>query len=225
MLDMSQTIAVKSDQLNADDLIGKSVTITITKVTGGDSSEQPVNVYYEGDNGKPFKPCKTIRRVMVLAWGKEAAKYAGRSMTLYRDPTVKFGGMEVGGIRVSHMSHIDGKLVLALMASKGKKKAYEVLPLTAEVHQHPAADQADRGVSMTDEYIQSLKDAIDNEELTELRTKGAKFVAKIQKQRPDLYARIIEADPLSAIQPATPSEEPASTSSGEQAAPGQGGEA
>lgn len=209
MLDMSQTIAVKSDQLNADDLIGKTLTITITKVTGGDSAEQPVNVYYEGDGGKPFKPCKTIRRVMVLAWGKDASQYAGRSMTLYRDPSVKFGGMEVGGIRVSHMSHIDGKLILALMASKGKKKPYEVLPLKAEVRQHPAnertqTEQADvekRTDAWADKYIDALKNAMTDDELAGIRKRQSEKLAWVRDNYPAIYARVVEADPRSAIEP------------------------
>ena len=34
MVDMAQFTEAKSDQLNADDLIGVSKTITVTKVTG-----------------------------------------------------------------------------------------------------------------------------------------------------------------------------------------------
>lgn len=128
-VDMSAFIAARSDQLNADDLRGGPRTITITKVTGTGSSDQPVAVYYEGDEGKPFKPCKTVRRLMVAAWGPEAAKYAGRSMTLYCDPKVSFGGMEVGGIRVSHMSHLDQKKTLALLVTKGRKAPFTILPL------------------------------------------------------------------------------------------------
>jgi hypothetical protein len=64
-------------------------------------------------------PCKTVRRIMVGAWGKDTEQYVGRSMTLYRDPTVSFGGMVVGGIRVSHMSHIDSEKTLALQVTRG----------------------------------------------------------------------------------------------------------
>lgn len=201
MLDMSQTIAVKSDQLNADDLIGRSMTITITKVVGNDSAEQPVSVYFEGDGGKPFKPCKTVRRLMVAAWGKEAAKYVGRSMTLYRDASVKFGGMEVGGIRVSHMSHIDGKLVVALMASKGKKRPIEVMPLKAEVHRHPASQQADEPTleQRADAYIGALKRCATVEQLAKQREKARGLVTQLHAEAPDLYARVIEADPASEL--------------------------
>ena len=67
VIDMSRFIEAKSDQLNADDLIGAPRTITITRVTGNDG-DQPVSIFYEGDGGKPFKPCKTIRRVMMGVW-------------------------------------------------------------------------------------------------------------------------------------------------------------
>jgi hypothetical protein len=100
IVDMSRFIEAKSDQLNADDLIGASKTITVTRVTGNDG-DQPVSIFYEGDNGKPFKPCKTIRRVLMGVWGKYANEYVGKSMTLYRDDKVTFGGLATGGIRIS----------------------------------------------------------------------------------------------------------------------------
>lgn len=129
-MDMSQFIIAKSDQLNSDDLVGGPITVTITGVKGSDAPDQPVAVSYDGDAGKPYKPCKSMRRVMVGVWGKDAAKYVGRSMTLYRDPDVQFGGMKVGGIRISHMSHIDAKKSMALTSTRGKKGLYTVQPLT-----------------------------------------------------------------------------------------------
>ena len=130
MTDLSMTIAPKSDQINADDLIGGPRTITITRVTGNEGSpEQPVNIFFEGDNGKPYRPCKSMRRVMVAVWGADGASYTGRSMTLYRDPSVQFGGMQVGGIRISHMSHIDRPQTMALTATRANRKPYTVKPL------------------------------------------------------------------------------------------------
>lgn len=131
-MDMSKTIAPKSDQMNADDLIGGPKTITITGVRGNESADQPVSVYYEGDNGKPFKPCKSMRRVMVKLWGKDATQYAGKSMTLYCDPNVTFGGMKVGGIRISHMSGIDGRQEMLLTATRARKANYVVEPLKVQ---------------------------------------------------------------------------------------------
>jgi hypothetical protein len=116
MQDMTQVITPKSDQINADDLIGGPKTITIREVQIKGGQEQPVSVYFEGSE-KAFRPCKSMSRVMVAAWGPDAKQYTGRSMTLYRDPDVKWGGMAVGGIRISHMTHLDNALTLALTAT------------------------------------------------------------------------------------------------------------
>jgi hypothetical protein len=134
-MDMSATVVPKSDQMNADDLISGPMTVTITKVSGTGNADQPVAVYFEGDNNKPFKPCKSMRRVMITAWGPDAAQYPGRAMTLYRDPKVAFGGMEVGGIRISHMSHIERDLSMALTVTKAKRATY----LVKVLKQAPAA--------------------------------------------------------------------------------------
>jgi len=135
--DMRQAIIPKSDQLNADDLIAGEMTITITGVTVKGGQEQPVSISFAGDNGKPYKACKSMCRVMVAAWGPDSSKYVGRSMTLYRDPKVKWGGMEVGGIRISHMSDIDGSQTMALTMTRGSKKAYTVKPLTVAKNAAP----------------------------------------------------------------------------------------
>lgn len=151
-IDMGSTIAPKSDQLNVDDLIAGPRTVTITRVTGNQGSlEQPVNVFFEGDNGKPYRPCKSMRRVMVAAWGVNAADYAGRSMTLYCDPNVTFGGMKVGGIRISHMSHIERDMQMALTASRAKRANYTVKRLTQPTKPaaEPAADWEGDGSGIT----------------------------------------------------------------------------
>ncbi|MFN9114873.1 MAG: hypothetical protein ACK5XN_32840, partial [Bacteroidota bacterium] len=95
MTDMSQTIAPKSDQLNADDLISGPRTIEVAKVALSGSAEQPVAIGFKGDNGKPFKPCKSMRRVMVRVWGTDGNAYVGRRMTIYRDDSVTWGGQAV----------------------------------------------------------------------------------------------------------------------------------
>ena len=125
MTDLTNTIVAKSDQLNADDLLTGPIDITVTEVRGG-NSEQPVIIHYADDAGHPFKPCKTMRRVLVAAWGKNGHDWKGRSMRLFNEPTVKFGGVEVGGIRISHLSHIENDLSLALNITKGKKGRYTV---------------------------------------------------------------------------------------------------
>lgn len=127
-INLRETVVPKSTQLNADDLIGVSKTITITKVTRGDS-DQPVSIHYENDNGRPYLPCKSMRRVLIHAWGDDGRQWVGRSMTLYCDPEVKFGGVKVGGIRISHVSHIERPMIIALTVTKAKRAEYRVDPL------------------------------------------------------------------------------------------------
>lgn len=138
---MTPVIKPKSDQLNTDDLIGGPRTIRITRVTIA-GSEQPVSVHFEGDNNKPWKPCKSMCRLLVAAWGPDASVYAGRSVTLFRDPSVLWAGLEVGGIRISHMSHIERDMLIALTVTRGKRAPYTVkmLPASQPKRTAPATD-------------------------------------------------------------------------------------
>lgn len=127
-MDLTDSLAPKSDQLNADDLLAGPRTVTVDKVTPG-STEQPVNINLVEFPGRPFRPSKSMRRVLVKAWGPDAAKYVGRRMTLYTDPTVRFGGQEVGGIRVSHVSHIEKRVPTNLTVTRGRRAIWNVDPL------------------------------------------------------------------------------------------------
>jgi len=135
-MDLTQSIAPKSDQLNADDLISGPVTVTIQEVAKG-SPEQPVDVHLVEFPGRAYRPSKSMRRVMVSAWGAEASTYAGHRLTLFRNPEITFGRDKVGGIEISHLSHIDKPLTVALTATRGKRKNFTVTPLAAPA---PARD-------------------------------------------------------------------------------------
>lgn len=130
--DLRTTIVPKSDQLNAEQLLGGPITITVTDVAVGSGDEQPVTVHYEGEAGRPYKPCKTMRKVLIFAWGADGTQWPGKSMTLYCDVNVKFGGEAVGGIRISHLSDIPSRMKVSLTATRGKKALYEIEPLKVE---------------------------------------------------------------------------------------------
>ena len=130
-MDLTATITPKSDQLNADDLLAGSKTIRITGIKSG-TPDQPVWLSYEGDNGKPWKPCKSMRRVLVVGWGANGANYTGRRLTLVNDASVVFGGQKVGGIRISHMSHLSAPLTIALTTTRAQRKPYTVNVLEDE---------------------------------------------------------------------------------------------
>lgn len=138
--DLRPTIVPKSDQLNSEQLLTGPITITVTGVTVTTSAEQPVTIHYSGDDGRPYKPCKTMRKVLILAWGHDGSAWAGKSMTLFNDPAVKFGGQSVGGIRISHVSHISRDIAVALTATKGKKTLHTIKVLKAGRVQSPEAN-------------------------------------------------------------------------------------
>src|SRR3990167_3977980 len=169
MVDLTNMGLPKVDQLTADDLIGGPVTITVKRFREG-NDQQELIIDFEGDNGKPYKPCKSMIKMIKHVWGVKAFNFAGRKLTLYRDSEVKFGGLEVGGIRISHMSNITSEVTHALTASKANKKPFTVQPLIAAAPVDPALIEAGKiaasggieyftawGKNLTPEQKESLK--------------------------------------------------------------------
>ncbi|UOQ60356.1 hypothetical protein MUN76_15205 [Leucobacter rhizosphaerae] len=127
-MDIATTTEPKSDQQNFDDYQSAPKTVTVSEVKKG-SAEQPVEIHLVEFPGRPFKPSKSMRRVLVAAWGGEASNYPGRILRLYGDPTVKFGGQTVGGIRISHMSHLTEPVTVHLTVTRGKRAPFTVQPI------------------------------------------------------------------------------------------------
>lgn len=130
-MDLSRTIQPRSDQLNADDMVAGPVTVTIAEVKPG-TDEQPVNVHLAEFPGRPYKPSLSMRRVLVAAWGPDSTVYIGRKLTLFRNPTIRFGREEVGGIQIEAMSDLDKPLRIPLTVTRGKRANFTVQPLKVE---------------------------------------------------------------------------------------------
>jgi hypothetical protein len=128
-MDLTPTLAATSNRLTADDLIAGPLTITVTKLTRG-AAPQEVIFNFDGDQGKPWHPCKTMRRVLAEAWGTDGLQYVGRQITLFRNPEVPFKGEKVGGIQISHLSNLKGPLQTTISMARGKRTPYRVEPLT-----------------------------------------------------------------------------------------------
>lgn len=151
MLDLSDTIVPKSDQLNSDDLRSGPRTFTIAEVRKNNSDEQPVSIVLaEFPTGRPWKPSKSMRRVLVEVWGRDASTYAGKRLTLYRDDRIKFGGQEVGGIRIQAMSGLKKPKPMALHVTRGKYESIVVQPL---------ADNAPTSPTVSEEAVAYMADA------------------------------------------------------------------
>lgn len=156
-MSISDLIQAKSDQLNADDLVSGPITVTITgvRIKGG---EQPVDIHIT-DN-KPFRPSKTAMRILAFGWGDDEKKWVGRSMTLYRDPDVKWAGKPVGGIRISHMDGIDSDFSIALAETRGKKVEFRVKRLTTAKNAEALKrkDSVDRIIRVLKQEVTSPQD-------------------------------------------------------------------
>lgn len=145
MIDISKTVMPRSDQITADHLIAGPMKLTIRRVAVVDSDDQPVLIYVD-ETPLPFKPCKSMRRVLISIWGLDGAQYIGRSLTVYNDQSAMYGGVRVGGVRISHMSGITSPENVVLTERRGKKILYRVEPLattSAPTQTPPPAPQLD----------------------------------------------------------------------------------
>jgi hypothetical protein len=76
---------------------------------------------------------------------------------------VKFGGMETGGIRISHATHIDAPFKMALTVTRGKRAPFTVQPLKIEkpapVEELPDLDLArDIGATKSGQGADALRE-------------------------------------------------------------------
>ena len=135
---MTSSLEAKSDQLNAVDLT-EARTFTIEKVTAG-NADQPFNFHLVELPGKPWRPSKGMRRVLARGWGAKNIEsvYPGRRVTLFCEPSVKWAGAEIGGIRVSHMSDVGDGFSTPLALSQKQRIMYRVDPLPQTADTKPA---------------------------------------------------------------------------------------
>lgn len=199
--ELRATIVPKSDRLNADQLVVGPMDITVTEIKyGTDEKQNPIFVlHYANEAGRPFKPCKTMRRVLVAVWGDDAQSWIGRSMRVYADPRVMFGGEEVGGVRISHMTDIPGKRVeLKLPATRGKRV----------MHTIERMEPAQSGPTLA-HVLQLIAVAVNGDDM-----KAAKEAAKTLKDGADVgvaldaYKARVNALKAAAKAPAPPTSEP-----------------
>lgn len=189
MSDMDAVTAAKSDQINADDLVGTELLVTVENVIIRAGTEQPITVKLVGHE-KVFRPCKTVARIMKAAWGPDSSVYKGRSMLLYRDDNVTWGGMKVGGIRVRAISHITNPFALALQEKRGSRKMTTVQPLKDAPCQQPAEDRA---AKWSASFIAAVEAVADLEALDALKAQHQTKLDDLQAKRPELASEAFAA--------------------------------
>lgn len=159
--DISALLEAKSDQLNAADLISGPIVCRIVSVKvkpGG--GEQPMTVTIadvSGEPRKPWKPCKGMMRLMAEAWGTTNPQtYVGRHIRLMREPTVVYGGVETGGIRIDSMSDVKGSFTFPLRVSQRVVIPWRVAKLVPPAARPDATSAANKPTPL-DEFRVRVK--------------------------------------------------------------------
>jgi hypothetical protein len=127
------SIQPKSDQLNYDDFASGPKTVRVVGAAKG-TPEQPVILRVTdaktGEKLRDYKPCKSVRRVLVQLWGTSGKAWMGKLATLHGDPSVMFGGKQVGGIRVSAVSGISAPVGVLLTTARSKRVEVIIKPIS-----------------------------------------------------------------------------------------------
>lgn len=158
-MDITESLAPASDQLDAIELVSGPRTFVIESVSKG-SVEQPVQVALVGFP-RVWRPSKGMRRVLAAGWGADASAWVGHQVTLFFDPDVTFGKEKPGGTRIKAMSHLPGNkpLSVPLLVSRGKSAMFTVEPLTEATK--PPAKKAKPGT----DYVALVASATTDAEL------------------------------------------------------------
>jgi hypothetical protein len=168
---MRVEIKKNTDQLNYEDFLGGVTrTVTIAKVEKG-RKEAQYDIAIEGDD-RYWRPPATVLKLLKLAFGDNAEDWIGKRATLYGDPEVKApGGKKVGGIRVSHLSHIDKPLVASLSITRGQTGTFTIQPLP------DAAPAAEPTIDARIKQLQSEWRAADADRRAEIEAEVAALKA------------------------------------------------
>jgi hypothetical protein len=194
-VNISETLAPTSDQLDAIELVAGPRTFTIESVAAG-SAEQPVQVKLEGFP-RVWRPSKGMRRVLAAGWGVEASTWVGRKVTLFYDPAVTFGKDRTGGTRISHMTDLPGNrpLSVPLLITRGKSAIFTVQPLADA----PAPTQAKKPTA--EELIAEAEKAGTEDELNQIARTA---VAALAKADLDAVKAVVTARRAELKEPAEP---------------------
>ena len=184
---MSATIVAKSDQVNADDLIGGSMTIRIESVDKrlNDPAGQTAWIHY-GDPKKTYKPGLSMRRVIIGLYGNDSREWIGKQLTLFRDPEVPFGSAKVGGVRISHATGITEPKTIMIQTKKGVRKPWTVLPF-------PAEQPNEKAVKWAQDFIAKINACSDAKMLAGLIMDNQRALSKLAETEPELSKMVTDA--------------------------------
>ena len=128
MASVLKAMQSKSDQLNYVDVGEGSIMAFVESVVVTNSDQQPVIIHFSGCSGKPYKPNKGMIRVLAGAWGEDSESWVGKTIKITGDPTVKWGGEEVGGLVIGGLSHIDKRGYTAFIQKNKRVRVKQTIP-------------------------------------------------------------------------------------------------
>ena len=138
-MDITAALAPTSDQLDAVELV---VPRTFTIDSGsrlGMREGKTVAEIRLVDFPRVWRPSKGMLDVLAKCWGVDGSAWVGRRVTLYNDPDVTYGKEKPGGVRISHLSHIDGPRDVTIRGrGQGKVQLWHVEPLVGAPASSPA---------------------------------------------------------------------------------------
>lgn len=191
---LQRATQAKSDQLNSCDILGGPLVARILDVRAG-NSEQPVVIAIDSWP-QPWKPSKTSLRVLSACWGNDPSTWVGRYVVLYCDETVKFGGEAIGGIRTSHLSHIDGTKRVAVNKTRGKKGIEVIEPYYPQEEQQPAPEPVFWPDEAFAKKLASAQPKIDSGELT-----PEQVIGMLEKKAPLTAGQKARVKPTPTVDP------------------------
>jgi len=193
MSNLSKAAEAKSDQLNAIDLIGGPITVTITdaKVKADPTADQAVSISFTGDNGKPWKPSKTMIRIMIIKWGDNEAKFVGRHITLFRNPVTTWGGNKVGGVQLSHMSDMENDDRFLLSTGRGKVSEFKIEHLKMKTKEEKAEDRKNKASAWVSQSKLEISELDSVEGIDKWEVDNAKAIESLGKYD-ELLSGLIE---------------------------------
>lgn len=128
MVKISDALKAKSDQLNALDLIGGAIVISIVSVKYNHGGEQPVEIFYKESN-LPWKPAKSVLRTISSYWTDETDDWINKNVEIYFEPTVLWAGKADGGVRISGLSDIPAAEDIRVKEGRNRSIIYKIKKL------------------------------------------------------------------------------------------------
>jgi len=201
---LMQALAPKSDQLNADDLIVANKVIKFTKVLVNLQSEaQKVIVHYENDQGKPWKPSKSMGRVLAEILGADFAAWEGQQIELFKNKEITFGKEKCGGIQIAAMGALKNAVTVMITTKRAVKSKITILPLLVAPEQSKKSNPALREIATALQKASALGVAALNAEAAlipeQFRSEMIDWLAKCMNNAKAVDAAKLQQEPEQAV--------------------------